>query len=383
MKVLQTIGGFGAKGGGTSTCTYDLLSAIHNLDTDIAVDLLTPSVIYPSDRMMGTGEEWIKVVPNDYKTPLALSANVADYLKHNDYDIYHTNGLWMHTNHATCIAARKKGRPYIITPHGMLYPAALARSAWKKKIMRRVWFDKDIHNAACLHATCLKEMEHCRAFGYKGPVAVIPNPVIIPDGICVKKRMPSEKSIGFLGRLHPIKKVEALIYGMAEAIKQGAPLFRLDIIGAGDKDYEDFLRSEAARLGLSDRIDFVGFVNGEEKYKRLSNLWALFVPSMQENFGMIVPEALICGTPVYASTGTPWEELNSDGCGWWCDNSPETIATVIVQLFSKSESELLQMGSIGRALIEQKYEQTKVAKMMLELYQWILCRTERPSFVYE
>ena len=51
-------------------------------------------------------------------------------------------------------------------------------------------------------------------------------------------------------------------------------------------------------------------MQGREKYERLANIWTLFVPSAQENFGMIVPEALICGTPVYASLGTPWGELN-------------------------------------------------------------------------
>lgn len=98
---------------------------------------------------------------------------------------------------------------------------------------------------------------------------------------------------------------------------------------------------------------------------------------------MIVPEALICGTPVYASLGTPWEELNTHQCGWWRDNSPETIAEVLREVLATPQSQLLEMGMRGRRLIEENYEQKKVAAMMRDLYQWILNKGEKPEFVYE
>ena len=107
------------------------------------------------------------------------------------------------------------------------------------------------------------------------------------------------------------------------------------------------------------------------------------VPSEQENFGMIVPEALICGTPVYASLGTPWQELNDEACGWWRDNNPETIAEIITEIVSLSNEEIIQKGNRGRALIERKYEQLRVATMMQQLYEWLLNGGDKPDFVYE
>ena len=97
---------------------------------------------------------------------------------------------------------------------------------------------------------------------------------------------------------------------------------------------------------------------------------------------MIVPEALICGTPVYASLGTPWEELNRCDAGWWRDNEPATIAGVIEEILSLSDEQLLEKGRNGRKLVEEKYEQHKVAAMMLDLYKWILGDGEKPGFVY-
>ena len=386
MRVLQTIGGFSAKSGGTSTCTYDLLSAIHELEGENEVDLLTPSVSGVDNSMMGHGEDWIKVVPNDYCTPLSISRNLSRFLKESDYDIYHTNGMWMHVNHTTCAIARSKGKPYIITPHGMLYPEALARSAWKKWPLRKLWFDKDIREATCMHVTCMKEMQHLRRLGYKAPIAIIANPVIVPqytEELINERRdkAASSLNIGFLGRLHPRKTVENILYGVVKSECQNV---RVYIIGNGDEVYERFLRTEAERLGISDRVHFLGFVNGREKYERLAQLDALFVPSDMENFGMIVPEALIVGTPVMASLGTPWESLDEEGCGWWRDNSPEKIAEVIDTVCSLSAAEHRAMGLRGRDFAMRTFAADKVARQMIQLYRWLGGDVVlKPNFVYE
>ncbi len=384
MKILQTIGGFGAKSGGTSTCTYDLLSAIHGFDTNDVVDLLTPDVNTTADRLMGCGEDWIKCVDNDYKTPVSVSANMTRFLNGSDYDIYHTNGMWMHINHSTCAIARKKGKPYIITPHGMLYPEALARSAWKKWPLRKLWFDRDIREASCIHVTCEAEMNHVRSFGYDGPIALIGNPVSMPEYTAElfnlkKTNADALWGVAFLGRLHPIKKVENLLYGVYLSSRRDVKVF---IIGKGDEEYERFLRYEAKRLGIESQVQFLGFLNGREKYEQLVKMDALFVPSDMENFGMIIPEALIVGTPVMASLGTPWQALNEEKCGWWVDNSPESIAKVIDDLYKKTPSERMAMGQRGRDYILRTFAAEKVASQMLSLYRWLIAEAPKPEFVY-
>ena len=94
-----------------------------------------------------------------------------------------------------------------------------------------------------------------------------------------------------------------------------------------------------------------------------------------------LPEALICGTPVYASLGTPWSELNDCDAGWWKGNEPETIAGVLVDILSKSDRNLLEMGSNGHRLIREKYEQHRVAAMMKEFYEWVANGGRQPEFV--
>ena len=385
MRVLHTIPSIDPFKGGPTTCTLDLLNAINQLGS--SVDLATFEITHPQAFKPAN---WMKTLRNDSLSPLGYSANLKRFLNATSYDLYHTNGLWMYCNHITCKHARQIHRPYIITTHGMLYPTALERSHWKKWVLLKGWFNKDIQYATCIHATCYAEMEYIRQFGYKGPIAVIPNAVVIPEGVRLKaenyRDEKGRRQIGFLGRLHPIKKVEKVLYALSLLKNEGVKISELlsfQIMGRYDADYEQWLKKEITRLQLTDCVEFTGPVSGREKYERLSKLSALLVPSEQENFGMIVPEALICGTPVYASLGTPWNELNDYDAGWWRDNEPDTIASIINEILSLSDEQLLTKGSNGRDLIEKKYEQHIVAGMMIQLYEWIINNGEKPAFVYE
>jgi glycosyltransferase involved in cell wall biosynthesis len=376
MKILQTIAGFGAHSGGTSACTYDLLVAMHRMNYN--ADLMT----LQATDLMGRGEKWIKALPDDSISSYGYSRNMNRFLQQSDYDLYHTNGMWMHCNHETCLVARRKGKLYVITPHGMLYPQALARSTWKKKLLLALGgVDKDLKRADCIHATCNEEMGYYRALGYNNPVAVIPNPAPAPGFIREILRENSVKRIGFLGRLHPRKNVEALLAAwlmLAEKVRDA----QLVIMGKGDVAYEQMLKDRARQYGLKN-VDFAGFVSGREKFEKLASLTALCVPSDFENFGMIVTEALSVGTPVIASKGTPWQDLETYRCGYWVSNEVQTIAETIEKLLALPSMELTQMGENGKRLVEVKYGDTQVAAMMKRLYEWLLDGGEKPEYVHE
>ncbi|WP_204343862.1 glycosyltransferase [Psychroserpens algicola] len=378
MKVLQVISGMSLKSGGPTTCTYNLLKGLQ--DTSMAVDLLTFDAV-ENDKIISR-EAFMKILPPPKKPRFSYSKALKLWLEeHNDYDLYHTNALWQYPAHAAAVFAQKHNKPYIISPHGMLYPEGLNTSKWFKKVALLLFQKKDLKKATAFHATSHREMKYLRAFGLQQPIAVIPNAIdvnTIQTASTHKKSDPIK--IGFLGRLAPIKNLEVLFeaWHASEALTRQAELV---IIGDGEEHYMEHLRTVITKKNI-ENITFTGFLSGEAQEKVMQQLSYLILPSKSENFGMVVPEALARQIPVIASKGTPWEELKTHSCGWWIDNDLETLSTTINEALRLDETQRLEMGKNGRALVEEKYSVDAVSAMMYEFYQWLLSNTEtQPSFV--
>jgi glycosyltransferase involved in cell wall biosynthesis len=86
------------------------------------------------------------------------------------------------------------------------------------------------------------------------------------------------------------------------------------------------LESEVRLLGLEENVFFAGQVEGEDKLRLIQESICLILPSKSENFGNVVLESLMMGTPVIASKGTPWEALQQRNIGFWIDADPVEIA---------------------------------------------------------
>ncbi|MDE7393376.1 MAG: glycosyltransferase, partial [Muribaculaceae bacterium] len=315
----------------------------------------------------------VDTVPCDYFTPLSLSKNLRNAMRSVPADILHTNGLWMHINHLTAVEARRRRIPFVLSPHGMLYGAALSRSAWKKHLMSNLWFRRDISSADAIHATCNAEAQSITDFGYRGHIEVIPNAVVQPDYVADIRAARSYdfdgSTFGFLGRLHPRKGIELLINAYAKAEVPGS---RLIIMGSGDIGYQRQLRSIVSSLKLENSVVFTGHIDGREKFEHLASLTALFVPSDFENFGMIVPEALMAGTPVVAADTTPWQMLEQHNCGWWRPRDIDSLVDSMRQISSTTPSLLEQMGNRGAIMVSEHFSPEVVADQMLNLYNSLL-----------
>ena len=295
------------------------------------------------------------------------------------YDIYHAQGVWQYPTYAVADVARQKGKPYLITPRGMLYPQDIAKANTVfKKISLKWRLLDDLNKAACVQVTCEEEMVHCRNLGVTSPIAIIPNPVEIKDYLCRKED--KVRRIGYLGRLSPRKNVEGLIYAFADLGKKAKDA-ELLIIGGGDDAYESFLKQEVKRLNLSNVV-FAGFLNGEEKDGALASCSVLAMPSEFENLGNVILEGLVRRIPCIATTGSPWRELNDCRCGWWVEYTQKAITNAVEMALDATEEQLALMGDKGRKLMEDRYSVEAVAECFEQLYEWILGRGSKPEFVY-
>lgn len=294
-----------------------------------------------------------------------------NYINRDNPDVLHGHGLWQLEVHFMASIARKMNIPYVISPRGMLEPWALNHKKWKKLIALALYQRYDLNNADCIHATSHQEAENIKKNGFTNFICEIPNPIVVTPNDNIRNNIVQKniKQLAYIGRLHPIKNIESLLYAWAEL--KNIDNWKLLIIGGGNENYVQKLKNIANQLNLKN-IEFTGFVVGAEKEALMQNIDLLILPSYSENFGMVVAEALQYQIPTIASKGTPWSDLVTYRCGWWIDNDIKTIAKTIEEAISLSDEERLEMGKRGRKLIELKYCIEIVAKQMINMYEKIL-----------
>jgi glycosyltransferase involved in cell wall biosynthesis len=294
-------------------------------------------------------------------------------------DVIHDHGLWLLPNvYAGREGARAK-RPVVIAPRGMLSAAALSFSTWKKQLFWRVWQARAAAAATCYHATSEQEYQEIRAFGISAPVAVIPNGIDIQTS--PKSPQPSEiRTVLSLGRIHPKKGLDSLLRAW-KAVETLRPEWRLRIAGPAEGGHDTQLKRLAAELGLT-RATIEGPVYGEDKTRAYRDASLYVLPTLNENFGVTVAEALAAGVPVIATKGAPWKGLDEEQCGWWIDSGPERLSAAVLRATGMPEQELLAMGERGRAWMKRDFSWEHVAEDMLQLYTWLAKKADPPQFVY-
>ena len=376
MRVLHS-GTLAASYGGPAMSTYLTLKGLSDLGVDAQI-IQQPLEV--GDKMRGEN-----IPVHYYKSPWEHKLCYAPRMKASiislgKYDIYHAQGIWRWHTYALVDAAKKMGKPYLITPRGMLYPQDIAKaSTLFKELSLKIRLKKDLNQAACVHVTCKEEMMHCRNLGITSPIGVIPNPVEIKDYPYIKDD--DVFRFGYLGRVSRRKNIDGLLKAYIE-LDNYVDGTELLIIGDGDKEYMSELHVLAGEVKYG-KVVFGGFLNGTEKDKALASCSVLVMPSEFENLGNVILEGLVRRIPCIATTGAPWEELNLCHCGWQVPYTHESIKDSLIWALNTSAEERRLMGDNGRKLMEERYSVEAVAKDMKSLYEWVLTGENKPSFVYE
>ncbi len=294
-------------------------------------------------------------------------------------DIVHNNGIWMMPNVYPAIAKRGTKCKLVFCPRGGLSETALKRSRIKKFLMGHFGGQyMALQETDMFHAASMKELLEIRALGYKQPIALVPNGIDLP----IVKHKPfgeSKRKIAFFGRIHTTKAVDHLVKAWGN-VADKFPDWSLEIAGP-DCGALSILKTIIEERNIP-RVSFVGELHGMDKYNFLASVDLYVIPSLTENFGITIAEALACGTPVIASRGCPWERLEEKDCGWWINIGVDALTAQLEESLNRSPMDLEMMGITGKEWMSAEFSWDEIAKKMIESYKWLCNGGEKPDFVY-
>jgi glycosyltransferase involved in cell wall biosynthesis len=305
------------------------------------------------------------------------------------FAVVHQHTIWTAISRVTIAWRKKTGQPTIITPHGMLQAWCLQKSSWKKRLALLGYERKNFCSASSFHALSQVELNDCRDFGQRNPVAVIPNGVsnswLASEGSSRQFRarfdIAEEKRVAlFLSRITP-KKGLSMLFQALGAMKNSLDNWLFLIAGVDEFHHQAECERCVAELRLEPYVRFIGPLYDEMKRDAFAAADVVVLPSLSEGAPIVVLEALGAGVPVLTTKASPWEDLATYQCGWWSDISVAGIRTALDEATALPRAELSRMGARGKRLVASQYSWLESARKTIALYKWLLAQGEQPSFV--
>jgi len=220
------------------------------------------------------------------------------------------HGLWTYSGYAAWRAFG--GRvPYAVFPHGMLdpyfkraFPAKHAKK-WLYWLAAQYWV---LRGAERVLFTSAAEAELAKQsfWLHRWNPQVVPYGATAPDGDPEQYRsaffahcpaVADKPYLLYLSRIHPKKGCDLLLNAFTR-IAPHAPDLQLVFAGPDQIGWQPELAAMAERAGIAHRVHWPGMLRGDLKWGAYYGCQAFVLPSHQENFGIVVAEALACSKPV-------------------------------------------------------------------------------------
>ena len=287
------------------------------------------------------------------------------WLKNNvhHFDVVILHGLWDYSAFGAWRALRKSGVPYFVFAHGMMDPW-FRRKYPLKHIAKQVYWllaiGRVLRDARAVLFTCEEERVRSRnsfwGYAYKEETVAFGTADAKGDAHAEKAAFESavpelngKPFLLYMGRIHPKKGCDLVIQAFAETAARTSAL-HLVMAGPDQIGWAHELKQLAKKLKVCDRIHWTGMLRGDMKWGALRSAEALILPSHQENFGIVVAEAMACSTPVLVSDKVNiWREIQSASAGIAEPDDLAGTRRLIVQFCSLSQERREQMGHAARS----------------------------------
>ncbi len=311
------------------------------------------------------------------RSTYGLSRTLLRWLRGNAhrFDLVVINNVWLFPAVAAYLAARNARVPYAVFTHGALdvffkrrYPLKHLKKMLYWPVQYRI-----LSKASAVLFT--SELERDLALASFRPnrwtSVVVPYGTNRPEGEpevqteAFYEAVPELKNrrfLLFLSRIHEKKGCDLLIDAFAEVAREH-PDVDLVIAGPDQMQLQAKLQAQAARLGVARRIFWPGMLQGAAKYGAFRAAEAFCLPSHQENFGIVVAEALACGTPVLISDQVNiWREIRESGVGLVEPDTSDGTRRLLRRWLGMPAGERAGMAAAAEEVFRQRFSLRRSAE---------------------
>jgi glycosyltransferase involved in cell wall biosynthesis len=287
--------------------------------------------------------------------------------------IVHLHAVFLFPTWTGARAAVRMGVPYVLSPRGMLVRELIVR---RSAVVKRAWIElierNNLAQAACIHLTSTEEERALAGLGLAlAPTAVIPNGVdapkpFSPDTVSDDVRAVIAEGFDILsfGRISWKKGLERLIEALTRL-----PAARVVIAGQDDERDAARLAGLAQTMAVSNRVRFLPRHIGEADREALFAAARIFaLPSLSENFGNVVVEAMVRGVPVVVTAEVGAAEMVAKSVAGIVTRGDAPDFAAGLALLLDSEERRRAMGAAGAAYAREHLTWDGVAQCFGELY---------------
>jgi len=383
MRILHVVPTYlpATRYGGPIYSVHGLCKALAALGEEVHV--FTTNVDGESDSAVPLGSpvdlDGVKVwyFPSTRLRRLYYSPSMMAVLKDKmrGFDLVHLHSIYLWPTWAAARVAQAAGVPYVLSPRGMLVLDLVRRkSRWIKSAWLRLIEKKNIERAAAIHVTSDTEEADLGGFPYAfPPVLRIANGIAVPRDWAwedlssdVAEVVRGEPYLLCFGRINWKKGLDRLLRAWADV-----PGIRLVIAGNDEEDYVPALREIAREVGVSERVCFLDrAISGADKEALLGTARLLVLASYSENFGNVVPEAMVRGVPVVVTKEVGAKDIVRESGGGIVVDAAE-LASGIRSLLEDEEARM-EMGRKGREWVRGHLTWECIAEQMTDSYRHIL-----------
>jgi glycosyltransferase involved in cell wall biosynthesis len=297
---------------------------------------------------------------------------------HRNYNAVVINGIWQFHSLGAWRVLRDGNTPYVIFTHGMLDPWFKKHYPLKhcKKWMYWPWAEyRVLRDARAVLFTCEEERRLARGsfWLYRCNQVVVNYGTAQPTGNSEIERsqfleqypeLQGKRLALFMGRIHPKKGCDLLIEAFAKVLGEHSS-WHLVIAGPDQVGWQKQLEFKAAQLGVAKRITWTGMITGTLKWGALRAAEVLLLPSHQENFGIVVAEALAAGVPALISDKVNiWREVEIDGAGLVAPDTLAGACQLLRTYLDLPATAKLHMRDAARNCFAQRFEIKHAARTL-------------------